>query len=142
MQYKCTMNQCLQKGGSDGCTSPMTLRGLLPPLHLCLPFIFLIYFLLFYLHIFTGADQLLNDQDKVINCFLVIGPAEFLCSKEVQIRHAFTSSQTLTNLKKEHINDAQLRNVISLTLLAACYQFERGEDTGIGRIRCLSNVAQ
>lgn len=128
MHYKCTMNQCLQKGGSDGCTSAMTLRGLLPPLHLRFPlFIFLIFLFIFYLPIFTGADQLLNDQDNVINCFLVIGPTEFLCSKEVQIRHAFTSSQTLTNLKKEHINDAQLRNVISLTLLAACYQFERGE---------------
>lgn len=84
------------------------------------------FFIFFYFPIFSGADRLLNDQDNVINCFLVIVPAEFLCSKGVQIRHAFTSSQTLTNLKKEHINDAQLRNVISLTLLAACYQLERG----------------
>lgn len=67
-----------------------------------------------------------TTRNNVINCFLVVGPAEFLCSKEVQIRHAFTSSQTLTNVKKEHINDAQLRSVISLALLAACYQLESG----------------
>lgn len=77
------------------------------------------------LHNFTRENQLLNDQEYVINCFLVIGFAEFLCSKAAQIRHAFTSSQTLTNLNKEHINDTQLRIVISLALLAACYQFER-----------------
>lgn len=75
-------------------------------------------FFLFYFPIFSGADRLLNEQDNVINCFLVIVPSEFLCSKGVQIRHAFTSSQTLTNLKKEHINDAQLRNVISFDFMS------------------------
>lgn len=91
-----------------------------PSSHIFNPFLFIYFFL----STITGTDRLLNGQNNVINCFLVIGPTEFLHCKEVQIRRVFTGGEMLTNRKKEHINDAQLRKVISLTLLATHYQLK------------------
>lgn len=68
-----------------------------------------------------GQTDSLTGRTMWLTAFLSLGPTEFPHCKEVQISRVFTSDEMLTNRKKEHINDAQLRKVISSTLLAAHY---------------------
>lgn len=61
------MKHCLWTSGSDGCTlmaHDNSLEGLTLPSSI--PWLFVFF-------TFTGADQLLNWHNNVINCFLVIG---------------------------------------------------------------------